>query len=458
MFKMIREARREEGGAAMITALLFVIVMLFLVSSISVTAISGLQKAKESQEGTNLSMVVDSAISNALSVANNPAPINSTDTKDIGDFQGLAKAAYGVSNSSPDPTSDEGKYKWLWYTEGVKDAVVGESYDIIAIAYKDQPNDVNAKTVRVRLQAMPTMSATYKDNGKIAYGPTLMGSFSYGLLGTNGVTIGDGATVKSYNSALQFNDPTAADDTRIGTVSSNANILVNGTDANSVSRIILLDGNSLNIPYDRCTTSANCDGKIESFAYGVNLAEISNEVIKKCPNGASSYPDWKASVNGGVINPATQGTCFNNMIFDQDTDVAQGYSSGKPVELFIAGNITVNAGIEVNQRADRRGPLALRIYSAAGTNAKFNSGTVADPTKFSGMVEGHNFACSDSGVAAAAGKKLIFKGALACNTISFAGGTQAWWDQQTVQVLGVGLDRSIKTVWTPTSYEAQYNG
>lgn len=457
MFKLMREARKEESGAAMITALLFVIVMLFLISSISVTAISGLQKAKEAQESTNLSMVVDSAVSNALSVANNPAPLTSTTTKDISDYEGLSKAVYGVSNSSNDPNTEDGKYKWLWYVEGVQDAVVGESYDIIAIAYKNEYTDVNAKRVRIRLQALPVIVANYADSGKVYYSPIAMGAFSYGLLGTNGVTLNDGASVRSYNSALVSN-PVEANDTRIGTLASNQNIAVNGTNVNAVSRIILLDGNSVNIPYDRCTTAANCAGKIESYAYGINVVSISNMVVQKCPLNASSYPDWRASLNGGIINPEVQGNCFNNVIFDINTDVANGYASGNPVEMYIAGNITVNAGVEVNQNALRRGPLSLRLYSAAGSFAKLNSGTATDPTIFSGMIAGHNFACSDTGAAPEAGKKLIFKGALACNTVSFGAGTEAWWDQQTVQVLGAGKDRNIKTVWSPTTYDAQYTG
>lgn len=457
MFKLIREARKEESGAAMITALLFVIVMLFLISSISVTAISGLQKAKESQESTNLSMVVDSAVSNAISVANNPAPVNSTETKDISDYEGFSKAVYGVSNSSNSATTEDGKYKWLWYVEGIQDAVVGESYDVIAIAYKNEVTDVNAKRVRVRLQALPVIVANYGDSGKVYYSPIAMGAFSYGLLGTNGVTLNDGASVRSYNSALVSN-PVEANDTRIGTVSSNKNITINGTNVNAINRAVLLDGSSTNIPYDRCSTAANCAGKIESYAYGINVVSISNMVIQKCPLNASSYPDWRASLNGGVLNPETQGSCFNNVIFDIDTDVANGYASGKPVEMYIAGNVTVNAGVEVNQNELRRGPLSLRIFSAAGTFAKFNSGTSTDPTIFSGMIAGHNYTCSDTGAAPEAGKKLIFKGALACSTVSLGAGTEAWWDQQTVQVLGAGKDRNIKTVWSPTSYDAQYTG
>lgn len=457
MFEMIRKARQEESGAAMITALLFVIVMLFLIASISVTAISGLQKAKSSQEGTNLSMVVDSAVSNAISVANNPAPTGSTTTKDIGDYEGFDNAVYGVSSSSPDATSEEGKYKWLWYVEGIQDAVVGESYDIIAIAYKNDFTDVNSKRVRVRLQALPVITAQYDSTGKVRYSPIAMGAFSYGLLGINGVTLNDGATVKSYNSAL-ISDPVDANDTRIGTVSSNKNIAINGTNPNAISRAMLLDGSSTNIPYDRCTTAANCDGKIESFAYGIDVVSISNMVVQKCPLGANQYPDWKSSLNAGVIDPNLQGSCFNNVIFDQDTEVANGYGSGKPVEMYIAGNVTVNAGVSVNQNPLRKGPLTLRIYSAAGSFAKFNSGTIADPTRFSGMVAGHNFACTDTGAAASAGKALIFKGSLACDTVTLGAGTQAWWDQQTVQVIGAGKDRNIKTVWSPTTYDAQYNG
>jgi hypothetical protein len=449
MFNHIRAVRRNEEGAAMITALLFVIVMLFLLASISVTAISGLDKAKTAQAGTNLTSVVDTAINNAVSTANYPAP-----GKDISDFEGLSKAVYGVADFSTDNSSST-KYKWLWYVEGVSDAVLGESYDIVAKAYRNDYTDADAKTVRVRLQALPVDRAQYLSTGVVSYSPIAMGSFAYGFMGLNGFTMNDGATVKSYNSALNLN-PVPANDTRIGTVSSNKLVAVNTTATDSVSRIVLLSGSSSPIPVDRCTTTANCAGKLESFAYAISVDSISRMVLAKCPLGASSYPDWKASLNGGVFNPDVQGNCFNNVIFDTNTEVSGAYSSGKAAEMYIAGNVTVNAGVEVNESDLRGGPLALRIYSAAGTFAKFNSGTAADPTKFSGMVAGQNYACSDSNALPADNKSLILRGSLACDTITLGAGTQAWWDQQTVQVLGAGNDRNIQTVWTPTSYDAEY--
>lgn len=445
MFNQIKKARNNEEGAAMITALLFVIVMLFLIASISATAISGLDKAKASQQETNLSSVVDTALNNAIATANNPAQ-----NVDISQFSGLSNAVYGVADFSTGSNADQ--YKWLWYVEGVSDAVLGESYDIVARAYVNDNTDVNAKTVRVRLQALPVETAEYTSVGRITYNPIPMGAFSYGFLGVNGFTVNSGATVQSFNSAVNLN-PIAVNDTGNGSIASNKNIAVNGTNVNAVSRIVLLSGSSSPIPVERCTVTANCTGKLESYAYAIGLNAIANKVLKECPLGATNYPDWRASSNAGIFNPKTQGKCFNNVIFDADTDVAFGYGSGTPAEMYIAGNITVNPGVEVNEEDSARGPLALRIYSAAGTSAKFNSGTATDPTKFSGMVGGPNFTCSDSG---ATGKVLIIRGSLACNTITFGMGTQAWWDQQTVQVLGAGADRNIQTVWSPTSYDAEY--
>lgn len=459
MFKAMRELRRNESGAAMITALLFVIVMLFLLASISLTAISGLEKAKSAQISTNLATVVDSAVSNALSAANNPAPdpSNPGRFKDISDYEGIANAVYGVSNSSDGINSTEGNYKWLWYVEPINDAVVGESYDIVAKAFKDNYTDVNTKTVRVRLQAIPVVVADYMPSGKISYSPIAMGTFSYGLLGVNGLTLNEGAKVQSYNSALHPN-PVDANATRNGTVSSNKLVAINGVgNISAADRVVLLGGNSENIPFDRCTTAENCGGKVVSYAYEINTISIANMVLEKCPNNASTYPDFIASTRGGVFDPSVHGNCFNNVVFDVDTELPFGYGSGKAAEMYIAGNVTVNAGIEVNENDSRGGPLALRIYSAAGTMAKFNSGTATDPTKFSGMVSGYNYVCTDTNAAPSAGKVLIFKGALACNTVILGAGTQAWWDQQTVQVLGAGKDRNIRTVWSPTTYDANYN-
>lgn len=448
MLNKFKILRQDESGAAMITALLFVIIMLLVTTSISITAIAGLQKSQDARDKAGMEVTVGSAVSNAVAFANNPAS-----GRDLEDHLGFDNAVYGVSTATSDTLID-GRYKWLWYYERVNDAVVGESYDIVAKSYVSQPDDISSRTVRVRLQSTPVKGARYLDNGRIIYAPIPMGAFSWGLLGVKNVTLNGNASVRSFNSAY-VSDPVIADDTKNGTISTNDTIALNGTNTASLKQIYLLQGNSENIPVDRCTTTANCLNKIKSYAYGVELVSIANKVVDSCPLNANQYTDWKASEHDGILNSETDGTCFNNIIFDVNTELALGYSSGNPVELNIAGNITVNAGVKVNQNELRGGPLALRIYSAAGNSAKFNSGpSTINPTKFAGMVAGYNFHCTDSG---ATGKSLIIEGSLACDRVTFGEGTQVWWDQQTVQVLGAESDRSILTIWTPTSYQLEYN-
>lgn len=439
--------RQDESGAAMITALLFVIIMTFLITSISITAISGLQKSKAAQEATGLSIVIDSALSNATSFANNPMP-----GKDLEQRVGLANAQYGISTfANANASSGEGKYKWLWYTERVKDAVVGESYDIIAIAYVNAPTDLNSRKVRVRLQAIPVTFAKYEETGYVTYAPIPTGAFNWGILGTNGVNVASGASVKSYNSAA-VSDPVNANNTNNGSVSSNENISIAGTDVNSVKRVVMLRGNADDMPIDRCTTTANCKGKMVSFAYAIGLESISEKVRKECPLAATAYPNWTASTYSGEINPEEDGKCFNNISFNAKSDVANGYSSGNPAEIYALGNISVTAGVSVNQNAARGGPLALRVYSAAGTSATLSSGTDSAPTKFAGLIAGVNLDCktSETGI-------FIYKGSMACHKINLGTGTTVWWDQQTVQVLGAGKDRTINTIWSLASYSPEYN-
>lgn len=448
MLKRLKTLRGEEGGAAMITALLFVIIMTLVTTSISITAVAGLQKSQEARDKAGMEVTVGTAVSNAVAFANNPAP-----GKKLDDHLGFAKAVYGVSTATSDTVLD-GRYKWLWYYERVNDAVTGESYDIVAKSYINQPTDVASRTVRVRLQSTPLSGARYMDSGKVVYAPIPMGAFSWGIMGIKNITLNGNASVRSFNSAYVY-APTAADDTHNGTISSNDTVTINSNNTSALKQIVLLQGSSENIPVSRCTTTANCVNKMKSFAYGIELISISNKAIEACPLNANQYPDWKASEHSGVLNPVTDGTCFNNIIFDVNTELPLGYSSGKPVEIHIAGNLTVNAGVKVNQNELRGGPLALRIFSAAGSSAKFNSGpSTTNATRFAGMVAGYNFFCTDS---AAAGKSLVITGALACDRVTFGEGTQIWWDQQTSQVLGAASDLSIDRIWTPTSYQLEYN-
>lgn len=432
----------------MITAMLFVIIMTLVTTSISITAVAGLQKSQEARDRAGMEVTVGTAVSHAVAFANNPAA-----GKKLDDHVGFSKAVYGVSTATSDTVLD-GRYKWLWYYERVNDAVIGESYEIVAKSYMDQPTDISSRTVRVRLQSTPVNGARYLDNGKVVYAPVPMGAFSWGIMGVKNITLNGNATVRSFNSAY-VNTPTAADDTQNGTISSNDTVNLNGTNTSGIRQIFLLQGSSENIPTERCSTVANCVNKMKSYAYGIELVSISNKVIESCPLNANQYPDWKASTKNGILNPEVDGQCFNNMIFDANTELPLGYSSGKPAEIYIAGNLTVNAGVKVNQNELRGGPLALRIFSAAGSSAKFNSGPSAtNATRFAGMVAGYNFNCTDS---AASGKSLVITGAIACDRVTFGEGTQIWWDQQTSQVLGAGSDLGALNIWTPTSYQLEYN-
>jgi hypothetical protein len=102
-------------------------------------------------------------------------------------------------------------------------------------------------------------------------------------------------------------------------------------------------------------------------------------------------------------------------------------------------------------------PLALRIYSQGGQDAKFIQGTIDNPTRLSAYIAGSVLRCTDGTDATSVqqGMKLYLYGSLACDTITVGGGTQVWWDELSANLSGSG--ESVRRLWYTVEYEELYN-
>lgn len=441
----IYRAEREEG-VAMIMAILIMVVLLSLVATMTAFALMGVDKGKDVQFLTGSQNAADSAISHAMMLANSAN--GQVAGKGLDAHLGIGNAVNGiVSANEIDPDTGDGTYSWRWYAEkvvGGKDKMI---YDIYATGYSETPTDDTARTYKVRVEAMVVESATYKGNGSPFYDPTKAGMFAWGAMGLDKITVGNGTSLEMYDSSKNIGYPVTAV-AKGGKIATN-NIMELGTGL-KIHEYVFMEAPE---PIDSTRCTKNCSGVgVSRESYGISLSTATSNVSTSCPLAASSYGDWVASANGGTVPYSANPLCYRNVIFDVDTDVAANYTSGRPAEMMVKGNITVAPGVEVNkQNRTYQGPLALRIYSQTGTSANIQQGTESNPTKFTGLITGASLNCAIGDSTNKAGATVLY-GAISCKTVTLGNNTRIWWDNQIDQVSSIGSPNA-KKIWSISGYQ-----
>lgn len=429
----------------MILALLMMLMLLSLVATMTTMAMTGLSKGKATQDFTALSNAADSAVNNAIALSNNPGSGQS-----ISAHVGPANAVYGAIDADVTNPGGDGKYLWRWYVQAVPTKFSGLTYDLYATGYKNDPNEASARKIRVRLESLAVYSATYGALGT-SYQATQEGMFAWGALGLQSVELKGSGSIYSFDSRAVFIPAGSSDNTHNGRFATNGKLTYTGASAWD-QMAFLLAGDKNPVDGTRCVGARCDDAHMNQYSYGIDLSHIQTVSQSKCPN--ATYPDWVASQQGGMVNPLSQGQCFGNIIFDQNTTLSGNYSSGSPAVMYAKGNITVKAGVDVNlANVSGQGPLALRIYSQSGSTFNVEHGITSDPTRFMGMVGGAGLTCDMGSSSALTGTSLTkFYGSVACNAITVEDATEIWWDEQTIQVMGVSSPDAT-FVWSATTYE-----
>lgn len=429
----------------MIIALLMMLMMLSIVATMTTVAMTGLSKGKATQDFTALSNAADSAVNNAIALSNNPGTAQS-----ISAHVGPSNAVYGSVDADVTNPGGDGKYLWRWYVQAVPTKFSGLTYDLYATGYKNDPNEASARKLRVRLESLAAYSASYGPLGT-SYEATQEGMFAWGALGLTSVELKGTASIYSFDSRAVLVPSSSADNIHNGRFATNGKLTYTGA-SNWDQMAFLLAGDKNPVDTTRCIGSRCDSAHMSKFSYGIDLSHIQDVAQVKCPN--ATYPDWVASQQGTMVNPMSQGQCFGNIIFDQNTTLSGNYSSGNPAVMYAKGNITVKAGVDVNLAGvSGRGPLALRIYSQTGSTLNVERGITTDPTRFMGMIGGAGLTCDIGSSSALSGTFLTkFYGSVACNTITIEDATELWWDEQTIQVIGV-TSPDATFVWSATTYE-----
>jgi hypothetical protein len=449
LWKTVWKAQRKdrEEGVAMVMAILITLVLVTLVASMTAFAMMGLDKGKDVQGLTAASSAADNAISHALTLANSK---KGQSGDGIEKHIGIANAVYGsIDANEIDPINGDGQYSWRWYAEQVIDAKANLVYDIYASGYQNSPDDISARNFRVRIDSTVVEKAEYTTSGTPFYVPTMAGVFAWGAFGSDSVIMKSNSNIKVYDAAKNIGYPSTS--LRDGEIATNSVLTLN--DPVGINTAVFLNTGATIDP-TRCTGTGCTTHNLEKIEYGMSLSGISDTIQANCPLNSTAYTDWKASANAGKINDTVYPMCYNNIIFDQDTDVSLAYSTGRPAFMYAKGNITVEPGVEVNtQPTTSQGPLALRIYSQAGTDFIMKRGTTANPTKMTALVAGPSLNCNiGQNLTTPNPHGTALYGSMACKTSIIETGSEIWWDGQLAQVTHEGSPTSIK-LWQINSYQ-----
>lgn len=479
MRKLNRWIMGGESGSSLLSAILLMVVLSGIVASMTLLAMAATTKSSATRNFTYYSLAADMGINAALYAVNHPVSpglnhpssvdsalqyvwgCTTADNKRSDWFvnnagTGAVKGASGTLRTL-DASIAEGGMKYAWCLRKVNSATEGLSFDVYSYGFRNDFNDPRLRQMRVRLESAPVRNTVPNNSGDgLMYQPTPEGAFSWGVLGTSGLTLKGNAAVRSYNSGQTYNPTTDSGEGAIAT-----NFEVNYTKDSVFGRLGMLNvtDNPESHTRNRCFGDRCAAPYLKEYSYGIDLAVLDQDIAQRCPPANGPYPNWVASANGGVYNPSKPASstiyygCYKDMIFDTNTTLGSRFFSGLPAYAFITGNVIVNPGVQVNTGGTNGGPLSLRIYSS-GAQATFRHSTTSNPTRFAGLVAGNQLACSD-GVESAnvePQKRTIIYGGLACAMTTLGGGTEVWWDKQTTQILN-NADASAKKVWNIVDYD-----
>lgn len=417
---------QQESGAAMIAAILVMVILVSTLIFMTAIGLRGLEKGSEVQAAHASLNAADSAIANALVVANSEA---NRDGSKLDNHVGVSRAVYGTHHANAiNPESGDGLYSWRWYTQKRPDQVSGSVYDIYATGFRDSPDEQSARTIRATIERSIIVSMEYEDDGGITVNETVSGSAAAAATGLNSMILEGTATASEYNSgATSF--PTGSGLGR-GVVSSNEPVQLNGSGAD-----VLIRGKKYTSVEDSCAGTACTHEDVTIFQRPnyASFAPSQEEGAERCPASASSYPDWIASMQSSTIAYSPTPKCYNNIVFDRDTRLSGLHSTGSPAVMYAKGNVSVNAGVDVANQTNRsQGPYALQIIGISDNKSfTVNRNTAANPTKFTGIFIGNQANCEiGGGTSGNSNHDTTIYGAVACEETTVRSDTKLWWDNQ----------------------------
>lgn len=465
MFSLMSRRKNEEG-VALVIAILIIVIVAGIMSTVTMASVSSSQKSTQSREWIYHGQAVESAIQNALTFANSPYGVCAdphddsnpnciafhASTNDAGEYNWK----YGL----------EGEMRWQWRAEGVTIPDGSIAYDIYAVAYDPiQGQDKNPRAIKVRLQQQGVAEGYEISNkGEVSYQLAPGNLFDWSIFATDSIELRPGAVINAKDGA----------NIEEGSIATNgiANFPQGGSTAMSINNIEMLNS-AQNTATDRCRVKGSAvpselcaqPGAVTYNETGVSLEGIYNKVMSKCMvPGATSLGNWRASenVDGGAA--VLKSGCYDSIVVDANTVVAQANgnapTTSSPAEIFIKPGGTYDQSRGTSLKADStepNNPALVRFYSA-GTNFRFSNSGLLGPggdSSFVGLVAGNNMKCSSFipvGATTATAKTVSVIGGFACKTVEFGSKVTVTRDIEASQDLKPNTSGAY-VIWHTTTYQ-----
>lgn len=451
------QKRRDESGVAMIIAVLIVLIMVALITLMTSFALRGIEKGNTVQNLNASGNAADTAIANMMTLANSESNRNGSEMdKHLG---GSNKVVGSYNANAIDPEAGDGSYQWSWYAEKSTNSSVGTSYEVTATGFQNNEDEIDARTIKVRIESTTVEDINYSSNGQVLYTATLGGSFSNPVFGSQYVDLKDNVKIRKYSSSSALGYPATANSKGDGNPATNNSFKIGSQiDMGNVEFYSSNPSDSEETYINNRCTGVGCEGDAAGdgivynvYNYGVSLAQSRKQANNFCPG--SDYPDWVASENSGSVAYSTSPKCYNNITFDVDTSLPASWSTGNPAVMYAKGNVTVEKGVEVARQANTsQGPYSFQIIASGTTKFTMERGEPGNPTKMSGTVVGQNLDCNIGETPESSNSQTYFYGSMACNTVTVQPYAEVWWDDQLSKVLKEGSSSS-KKIWAAVSYE-----
>lgn len=430
--------KENEQGSSMIFAILVLMIFLFATVIVASTAVTSASTSKELTSREVLRMSAEAGLENALLNANN----NSSGFSSFwtgGVSIGPSNVVTGTLATSSVSGRQTGEVKWEWHAESLGGTT--PCYYVYSTGYSTQTGG-KAKGVSLRTQMCATAveSATVDADGTPNYFFGMPNLFQLGVTGTNSIVVKQNALIRSSNGRT----PSSSSNPSTGSsISTNGTLKIgSGT---GVKELNFTSSNQA----ETCEGAGCTETGISQTYRGFNVnfgATDDATVWNKCP--LSSYPEWKASENGGVWN-LPDGACVGSIKFDVNTVFNGGNTETTPLSIHNIGPTEVSTGVTVNSEGKH-----IRIYSGTGSlNVGATTGGSTPTTTFFYFATAGG-SCNIGNVSNS--HKTKFFGALACNNIALEQNAELYIDLEAKKAaLGSGsiICSGKKCIWNKTYIE-----
>lgn len=404
----------KETGAAMIFAILLLMLMLFVSVMLATTATTQAGVAREQTLRESYLAAANDGIDYLLATANRDANV-------MENYRGASKAL--TSSVRNGQYSVNGIQYKVW-TEQVATTGSTLSYYVYSTGYNSTVGINKGVTLRATFESTTVDSATYVSGDTLEYRVNPDNTWGLGILGTSGASWSGTSKLYTYESGRQGFIPT-------GTSTSGSSISTNGlvtlgTTSTGVKSVVS------NVPSSTtgCTPTANCGGVNLQYRGNVlSLANVATDVNTACP--LATYPAWRSSTSGSVMNFPATNRCYGSIIIDSPTTVSGAFTENSPLKLYVKGSVSITGSGTLNATGS---PLKLQVFSTGG-NFDMSAG------KANMLYASSNATCSVNGTS-------VYFGGLSCATVNASGSALVYYDSS-----AKGIKTTGATIWNKVYIE-----